>query len=122
METNGKIGQIMSINSVEEKRAVEFASQIRTLADRFAGVKGGPMILVLQDKRWIRYVHIAPAAIAMGNLRVDSRPQPIASESRFRVSRIYDLDQPPIAAGDVEELAVLAGLLLRLKPYFQADE
>lgn len=108
----------MEIVCPENKKSQHYAFAIWGLASRFAAVRGHPITLKLMDNKFIREVAIDPAAIAMGNLRVDSRPQPIASESKFRVSRIYDLNQPPIAAGDVEELATLADLLLLLKPYF----
>lgn len=117
---NGKIGQIMSINSVEGKRAAEHAFRIRTLAEKFARVRGEPMTLVLRDKKRIRNVHIAPEAIALGNLAVDVRPQALASGPRRHT--IYDLSRPPIAANDVAEMAILAELLERLVPNFPEKE
>ena len=100
----------------ERKSAPEYALAVRGLAEKFARVKGGPMTLVLRDERRIRSVHIDPKAIVLGNLAVDVRPQALASG--LRRNTIYDLSQPPIATDDVAELAILAGLLLRLEPYF----
>lgn len=100
----------------------DWANAVWELASKFAEVRGKAIVLQLLDKKFIRDVYIAPAAIAMGNLRVVVQPQPLASKSNFRRWTTYDLALPPIGSGDVEELAALAGLLLRLEPYFQEKE
>lgn len=98
----------------ENRPAADWAYAVWGLASKFAEVRGKAIELQLMDEKFIREVYIDPAAIARGNLRVDVRPQPLASKSKFHRSTIYDLEHPPIGSGDVEELAILAELLLRL--------
>jgi len=73
----------------KKKAAQDLADAIRGLAEKFAPVR-------------VREVYIDPNAIAMGNLRVDVRPQP--GKAGPKRQTIYDLNEPPIASNDVAEL------------------
>jgi len=86
----------------KKKAAQDLADAIRGLAEKFAPVRGGSTPLVLPDGKSIREVYIDPNAIAMGNLRVDVRPQP--GKAGPKRQTIYDLNEPPIASNDVAEL------------------
>ncbi len=105
---------------LEREKARNYAFAIWGLAKEFAGVKGGPMTLVLRDGKFIREVFIDPEAIAIGNLRVDVRPQP--GKAGPRRQTIYDLDRPPTGSNDIAELAVLADLLLRPEQNFPEEK